>query len=80
MGGEEEPKREKRTIALSLTMSTQTTITPHNQQPYVSRTYPLPADLDATIQKAAAAQKEWAAVPLEKRIAIGRQFTVSPLS
>ncbi|RXW16564.1 hypothetical protein EST38_g9298 [Candolleomyces aberdarensis] len=56
-------------------MSIQTTISPHNQQPYVSRTHPLPQDLDATIQKAAAAQKEWAAVPLEKRIAIGRQFT-----
>ncbi|KAJ2912910.1 hypothetical protein MD484_g7499, partial [Candolleomyces efflorescens] len=55
-------------------MSIQTTISPHNQQPYVSRTHPLPEDLDATIAKAAAAQKEWAAVPLEQRIAIGRQF------
>ncbi|KAF5380042.1 hypothetical protein D9615_006154 [Tricholomella constricta] len=52
----------------------QTTITPHSQQPYVSRTYPSESELDASIQNAVAAQKAWAAVPLEARIAIGRKF------
>ncbi|GLB39323.1 putative aldehyde dehydrogenase family protein [Lyophyllum shimeji] len=52
----------------------QTTITPHNQHPYVSREYPPVSELDAAIQNAVEAQKAWAAVPLKERIAIGRKF------
>ncbi|KAF9472977.1 NAD-aldehyde dehydrogenase [Pholiota conissans] len=52
----------------------QTTIIPHNQQPYVQRTYPTAPELDASIARAAEAQKTWHKVPLEERIAIGRRF------
>ncbi|KAJ6631214.1 Aldehyde/histidinol dehydrogenase [Mycena sp. CBHHK59/15] len=52
----------------------QTTISPHNQQPYVTRTYPTTDALDTTIARAAVAQKAWAAVPLADRIAIGHKF------
>ncbi|KAJ7218308.1 succinate semialdehyde dehydrogenase [Mycena rebaudengoi] len=52
----------------------QTTISPHNQQPFLQRTYPTVHDLDATIGRAAAAQKAWTAVPLADRIAIGHKF------
>ncbi|RDB18652.1 hypothetical protein Hypma_014768 [Hypsizygus marmoreus] len=52
----------------------QTTITPHNQQPYVQRTYPTESELDAVIQSAAEAQKAWSKVPLEERVEIGRKF------
>ncbi|KAG6831451.1 hypothetical protein H0H92_010360 [Tricholoma furcatifolium] len=52
----------------------QTTITPHNQQPYVQRTYPSTQELDAVIDRAQEAQKAWAAVPLEERISIGKKF------
>ncbi|KAK7018963.1 aldehyde dehydrogenase [Favolaschia claudopus] len=54
--------------------TTQTTISPVDLQPVVERTYPTPQVLDATIARATAAQKEWAAVPLAERIAIGRKF------
>lgn len=54
----------------------QTTIVPHTQQPLVSRTYPTEAELDAAIAAAAAAQAQWAQVPLAERIAIGRRFIV----
>ena len=57
----------------------QTTIIPHSQQPLVSRTYPTEAELDATIQRAADAQKQWAKVPLKERIQIGRKFMVRPV-
>ena len=56
--------------------SLQTTITPHNQEPYVTRAYPSELELDLFIQNAVVAQKAWAAVPLEERVAIGRKFTV----
>jgi acyl-CoA reductase-like NAD-dependent aldehyde dehydrogenase len=52
----------------------QTTISPHNQQPFLQRTYPTVHDLDATIGRAAAAQKAWTAVPLADRIATGHKF------
>ncbi|VDB99752.1 unnamed protein product [Peniophora sp. CBMAI 1063] len=52
----------------------QTTISPHNQQAYVTRQYPSSAELDAQLDKAAAAQKAWARVPLKERIAIGHKF------
>ena len=53
---------------------TQTTVIPHTQEPYVTRTYPSPDELDATIEASANAQKGWAKVPLTERIAIGRRF------
>ncbi|KAG6882936.1 hypothetical protein C0993_008582, partial [Termitomyces sp. T159_Od127] len=52
----------------------QTTITPHNQQPYVQRTYPTHDELDGIISNAVKAQKKWAHVPLTERIAVGRKF------
>ena len=52
----------------------QTTISPHNQQAYVTRQYPSTTEIDAQIDKAAAAQKAWARVPLKERIAIGYKF------
>ncbi|KZP10754.1 ALDH-like protein [Athelia psychrophila] len=52
----------------------QTTISPHNQQPLVTRTYPSEVALDDIIHKAAVAQKAWARVPLQERVAIGRKF------
>ncbi|KAK7046778.1 aldehyde dehydrogenase [Favolaschia claudopus] len=54
--------------------TTQTTISPVNLQPVVERTYPTFQVLEATIARAAAAQKEWAALPLAERIAIGQKF------
>ncbi|KAJ7770647.1 succinate semialdehyde dehydrogenase [Mycena metata] len=52
----------------------QTTLSPVDFQPVVQRRYPTPEALDETIARAAAAQKEWAAVPLAERIAIGHKF------
>uniref|UniRef100_A0A8H8CH36 Aldehyde dehydrogenase domain-containing protein n=1 Tax=Psilocybe cubensis TaxID=181762 RepID=A0A8H8CH36_PSICU len=52
----------------------QTTITPHSQKPYVSRTYPSAEELDKIIHHATVAQKDWKKVPVEERIAIGRKF------
>jgi len=54
----------------------QTTITPHSQKPYVTRTYPTQQELDALIQKSAKAQKAWGRVPVQERIVIGRKFMV----
>ncbi|GBE85744.1 Probable betaine aldehyde [Sparassis crispa] len=56
------------------TTQTQTTISPHNQQPLVTRTYPSESELDSVIGRSAAAQKQWHHVPLKDRIAIGRRF------
>ncbi|KAH9939716.1 succinate semialdehyde dehydrogenase [Epithele typhae] len=54
--------------------TSQTTLTPHNQQPLVTKTYPSEGELDQLIVKSAAAQEKWARVPLQQRIAIGRAF------
>ncbi|KAJ3732543.1 Aldehyde/histidinol dehydrogenase [Lentinula guzmanii] len=54
--------------------TSQITITPHNQQPLLTRDYPTEAELDATIAEAFEAQKAWAKVPLEERIRIGWKF------
>lgn len=54
----------------------QTTLSPHSQQPYVTRTYPTESELDGKIARAVEAQKSWKQVPLEERIAIGRKFMV----
>ncbi|KAJ7442529.1 succinate semialdehyde dehydrogenase [Mycena galericulata] len=55
-------------------MAAQITISPIDQKPLVQRIYPSSEELDATITRAAAAQKTWAAVPLAERIAIGYKF------
>ncbi|KAH6909532.1 succinate semialdehyde dehydrogenase [Coprinopsis sp. MPI-PUGE-AT-0042] len=55
-------------------MSVQTTITPHNQQPYVSRNYPSEKEIQEAIADAVKAQKEWKKVPLKERVEIGRKF------
>jgi hypothetical protein len=60
-----------------ITSSSQTTITPHNQQPLVTRTYPSELELDAIIRRSSVAQKAWARVPLKDRLAIGAKFVVS---
>jgi len=54
----------------------QTTISPHTQEPFVSRTYPSQSELDLSIQDASNAQKVWRMVPLADRIHIGRKFIV----
>lgn len=63
---------------MSFSNTTQTTISPHNQQPLVTRDYPTSnTEIDAVIVAAARQQKEWAAKPLSERIAIGERFIVS---
>lgn len=57
----------------------QTTIAPHTQEPVVERAYPDDEELEAIVRSAAEAQKAWAAMPLEERIAIGYRFIVSLL-
>ena len=54
--------------------SEQTTIIPHSQQPYVTRTYPTSDQVDAAIVASAAAQEKWKLVPLKDRIAICSRF------
>jgi acyl-CoA reductase-like NAD-dependent aldehyde dehydrogenase len=54
----------------------QTTISPHTQQPFVTRVYPSADALAASIDRAAAAQAAWRRVPLQERIAVGRRFIV----
>ncbi|EDR09482.1 NAD-aldehyde dehydrogenase [Laccaria bicolor S238N-H82] len=55
-------------------MSIQTTISPHNQKPYVSRIYPTKDELDVIVKNAATAQKLWSGVPVNERVLIGRKF------
>ncbi|EKM75670.1 hypothetical protein AGABI1DRAFT_116267 [Agaricus bisporus var. burnettii JB137-S8] len=55
-------------------MPVQVTVTPHTQQPLVSRTYPVQEDLDAAILKAHTAQKSWSSISVKDRVAIGRRF------
>jgi acyl-CoA reductase-like NAD-dependent aldehyde dehydrogenase len=59
--------------------SSQTTITPHNQQPLVTRNYPSQSELDDIIVRASVAQRAWARVPLNDRLAIGTKFLVCTL-
>lgn len=54
--------------------TSQTTISPHNQQPLVTRSYPSQDELSVAIQRSAAAQKVWARAPLQERIAVGKRF------
>lgn len=57
--------------------SIQTTITPHNQNPFVTRIYPSENELDKLIADAVIAQKAWSAVAVEDRVAIGKKFMVA---
>ena len=57
-------------------MSIQTTITPHNQNPFVNRKYPSENELDQLITNAVIAQKTWSVVSVEDRVAIGKKFMV----
>jgi hypothetical protein len=57
-------------------MSIQTTITPHNQQPFVTRSYPSEPELNVIIESSAAAQKAWRMVSLQERIQIATRLTV----
>jgi acyl-CoA reductase-like NAD-dependent aldehyde dehydrogenase len=54
----------------------QTTITPHNQNPFVTRTYPSENELDKLIANAVIAQKAWSAVSVEDRVTVGKKFMV----
>lgn len=57
-------------------VQTQTTIIPHNQEPYVTRTYPDEAELDTILQNAATAQTAWRKCALKERLEIGHKFVV----
>jgi len=52
----------------------QTTITPHNQTPLVTRTYASQSELDDIVNRSSEAQKTWARVPLKDRLAIVTKF------
>jgi acyl-CoA reductase-like NAD-dependent aldehyde dehydrogenase len=53
----------------------QTTISPHNQRPYVTRQ--LTTEVDVIVSKARAAQKSWRKMQIEQRIGIGLRFVAS---
>lgn len=57
-------------------IQTQTTIIPHSQQSYVTRTYPTESELDTKLQDAALAQAAWRKRTLKERIEIGHKFVV----
>lgn len=54
--------------------TSQTTITPHNQTPLVTRTYASQSELDDIVKRSSEAQKAWARVPLKDRLAIATKF------
>jgi acyl-CoA reductase-like NAD-dependent aldehyde dehydrogenase len=56
--------------------TSQTTITPHNQTPLVTRTYVSQPELDDIVKSSSEAQKAWARVPLKDRLAIATKFVV----
>ncbi len=60
----------------TITDTSQTTITPHNQQPFVTRNYPSQSELDTIIRRSSLAQNAWARVPLKDRLATGTKFLV----
>lgn len=57
-------------------IQTQTTIIPHNQEPYATRTYPSQSELNVKLQNAALAQAAWRKRTLEDRIETGHKFVV----
>ena len=56
--------------------TSQTTITPHNQTPLVTRTYVSQSELDGIVKRSSEAQKAWARVLLKDRLAIATKFVV----
>ena len=71
------PYHDERATMPTFSTTEQTTISPHNQQPLVTRTYPTSNEhIDNVIEGAASAQKQWAKLPLEKRIELGLKFVV----
>jgi len=65
---------------MSSTETQQVPLSPHTQEPYAPgiRAYPSLATLEEQIANAKAAQKEWSALGLDQRIAIGWDFIVCP--
>ncbi|KAL5638943.1 hypothetical protein ACGC1H_003345 [Rhizoctonia solani] len=57
-----------------MSASSQTTITPHSQEPLVTYQYPSTTELDGLVERSAQAQKAWKNVPLEDRLKIGHKF------
>ncbi|KAG8215805.1 Aldehyde/histidinol dehydrogenase [Butyriboletus roseoflavus] len=55
-------------------VQTQTTIIPHNQEPYVSRIYPSESELDIKLQNAAVAHVAWRKRTFKERMEIGHKF------
>ena len=64
-------------LSNQITVMAQTTISPHNQKPFVTRSYPSETDLDGIIERSTIAQKSWSRVPIRERIDIGWKFIVS---
>ncbi|KZT20725.1 aldehyde dehydrogenase [Neolentinus lepideus HHB14362 ss-1] len=58
----------------SFSTTEQTTISPHTQQPLVTRTYPSQGEVDAAIRRAREAQVKWREVSLDERVKIGERF------
>jgi len=54
--------------------TSQTTIIPHSQEPFITRQYPSEDKLDAIIAAAAEAQSSWSKTALAERIAICNRF------
>ncbi|CAG7850879.1 4-hydroxybenzaldehyde dehydrogenase (NADP(+)) {ECO:0000303/PubMed:23736872} Short=PHBDD {ECO:0000303/PubMed:23736872}; {ECO:0000269/PubMed:23736872} [Serendipita indica DSM 11827] len=54
--------------------SSQTTIIPHSQKPFVTREYPSEDELNAIIAAAADAQNSWSKTALSERLAICKKF------
>jgi acyl-CoA reductase-like NAD-dependent aldehyde dehydrogenase len=57
-------------------LTSQTTITPHNQTALVTRTYVSQSELDDIVKRSSEAQKAWARVPLKDRLGIATKFVV----
>ncbi|KAJ7484613.1 succinate semialdehyde dehydrogenase [Mycena latifolia] len=55
-------------------MAAQVSVSPHDLQPYCQRIQQTSEGLDDAITRSAVAQKQWAAVSLQERIAIGHKF------
>ncbi|TFK51481.1 ALDH-like protein [Heliocybe sulcata] len=58
----------------SFSNTEQTTISPHTQQPFVTRKYPAEAEVGDAIRRAKDAQAKWREVALEERVKIGEKF------
>ncbi|KAG8901408.1 hypothetical protein FRB99_005319, partial [Tulasnella sp. 403] len=52
----------------------QETISPHNQEVFVTRQYPSPQELDVAVERSAQAQTLWQQTSLDERIQIAERF------